>query len=55
MTHKEEMKWLKENDPITYSELTSDPTGVGDSDDIGCSMFFFIIAVVFAAGFLIYK
>lgn len=31
MNHKEYMKYLKENDPITYSEMTSDPTGAGDS------------------------
>jgi hypothetical protein len=29
MTHKEKMDWLKENDPITYSELHSNPTGAG--------------------------
>lgn len=32
MTHKEKMNWLKENDPIQYYELTSDPTG--GSEDI---------------------
>lgn len=34
MNHKERMEWLKENDPITYYELTSDPTGA--SGDSGC-------------------
>ncbi len=27
MNHKEEMEYLKEHDPITYYELTSDPCG----------------------------
>jgi len=31
MNHKEQMAFLKENDPITYYELNSDPTN-SDSD-----------------------
>lgn len=27
MTHKDDLEHLKRNDPITYSEMTSDPTG----------------------------
>lgn len=33
MTYKEKMNWLKENNPIQYYELTSDPTG--SSEDSG--------------------
>jgi len=33
MLNKEYIKWLKENDPILYSELTSDPvTGLKGND-----------------------
>jgi hypothetical protein len=39
MTHKEKMKWLKENDPITYYELNSNPTGV-DCNTTGIEVFF---------------
>jgi hypothetical protein len=39
MNHKEKMNWLKENDPITYYELTSNPTGSNSSD---CSIFILI-------------
>jgi hypothetical protein len=27
MSHKDEMEYLRENDPILFYELTSDPTG----------------------------
>lgn len=40
-THKERMDWLKKHDPITYYEMTSNPTG-SDSDGSGG----FIIAVI---------
>lgn len=33
--HKEYLKHLKENDPILYSELTSDPTGSDGFDNTG--------------------
>lgn len=41
MTHTEEMEWLRIYDPITYSELTSDPTNAR-SDDSGCLEVIFI-------------
>lgn len=41
MTHAEEMEYLKKYDPITYSELTSDPTNAR-SDDSGCLRVIFI-------------
>ena len=41
MTHRERMEWLKKYDPITYSELTSDPTNAS-SDDSGCLGVIFI-------------
>lgn len=44
MAHKEEMEWLKKNDPITYYELTSNPTGADeDSWGIGCLVWFLMI------------
>jgi hypothetical protein len=39
MNHKQKMDWLKENDPITYYELNSNPTGA-DSDTTGIEVFF---------------
>jgi hypothetical protein len=33
MNHKQKMDWLKENDPITYYELNSNPTGADSSDN----------------------
>ncbi len=41
MTHKEYMEYLKKYDPITYSELTSDPTNA-PSHDSGCISVIFI-------------
>lgn len=43
MKHKDKMKWLKENDPILYSEMTSNPTGT-DSD--GCGVEFLLICII---------
>jgi hypothetical protein len=43
-THQEYMERIKKEDPILYSELTSDPTGVSDTFDYdGCGLFCFII------------
>jgi len=43
------MRWLKENDPIYYYEITSNPTG-GDGDDdfsfVGFIIVFLIIVSV---------
>lgn len=51
MTHKEKMDYLKENDPILYYELTSNPTGAdSDPGEAGCVLGFIliVIAVCFA-------
>lgn len=46
MSHKEKMEWLKNNDPITYYEMTSNPTGAdSDSYGIGCGLVMLIIIV----------
>lgn len=46
MNHKEEMQYLKENDPITYYELTGNPTGLDENS--GCLGFwaFFVIGII---------
>ena len=49
LTHKEEMEYLKKYDPITYSELTSDPCGTdscGDSFAFGVGVFFVLGAII---------
>ncbi len=43
MTHKEKMNWLKENDPITYYEMNSNPTG--SDSDTSSAVFIAIIIV----------
>lgn len=49
MEHKQEMDWLRKNDPITYYELTSNPTGA-DEDNYGClipiAILVFIVSVI---------
>jgi len=53
--HKEEMQYLREYDPITYYEMTDDPTGV-DSEIPGCAGFLIsliVVALIAAAIFLI--
>ena len=52
MTHREKMDYLKENDPMLYYELTSNPTGAdSDSGEFGCVLGFIliVIAVCFVA------
>lgn len=46
MNYKEELEYLKENDPITYYELTGNPTG-SDYDDfgVGC-VIYSLIAII---------
>ena len=46
MTHKDKMNWLKENDPITYYEMTSNPTG-SDSSGEGCLVLIVILGFIF--------
>jgi|688.fasta_scaffold578552_3 hypothetical protein len=49
MTHKEKMNWLKENDPITYSEMNSNPTG---SDSDTSSEVFIAVIIMSVSAFL---
>jgi len=51
MNHKEKMEWLKENDPIQYYELTSNPTGVNKDDSFGCLVFAVIMVISIIIGF----
>ena len=48
-THKEKMNWLKENDPITYYELNSNPTGA-DSDTTSVEVWFVILLALGLVG-----
>lgn len=53
--NKRDLEWLRENDPITYYEMTSNPTGA-DGDDgtmFGCVMI--SIGLVLIIGFLLWK
>jgi len=47
MEHKEHMEWLAKNDPMTYYEMTSNPTGVNGG---GCleiiTVFLFIAGII---------
>lgn len=47
-THKEEMEELKKFDPITYYEMTDNPTGT-NGDNFGCLTL--IIAILVAVLF----
>ena len=44
-THKEQMEYLKEYDPITYYEMTDNPTGT-NGDNFGCLTFIILVIVV---------
>lgn len=46
MNHKEEMQYLKENDPISYYELTGNPTGSDENSGCLGLWAFFIIAII---------
>lgn len=46
---KEELEYWKKNDPIHYYEMTSDPTGVGNSS----SGLFEVIATIIVIAFII--
>ncbi len=55
MNHKERMQWLKENDPITYYEMTSNPTGTDSSSgEIMFQAIGMVINAVVIAGIFIY-
>lgn len=45
---KEHLEYLKEYDPIHYSEITSDPCGSGNDDN---AVFTFITIILFLIGF----
>ena len=49
MNHKEKMNWYKENNPITYYELNSNPTGADES-----FTFIPVIMLIIIIGGLIY-
>ena len=51
-THKEYLDYLKRYDPITYSEMTSDPTGVGGDSDFGATIFSIVMISLIVFGFL---
>ena len=53
MTHKDKMNWLKENDPITYYEMTSNPTG-SDSSGEGCLVLIVILGFIFLFSILFF-
>lgn len=44
------LEWLRQNDPITYYEMTSNPTGVNSEG--GCLEFVIIILIIAVAIFL---
>jgi hypothetical protein len=50
-SQKEYLEELRVNDPITYSELTSDPTGVGNDDtDAVFTTTFYMAIIAFSMG-----
>ena len=51
-THEEYMNYLKKYDPITYSEMTSDPTGAGGDSDFGYTAFSIIMMALLTVGYL---
>lgn len=40
--NKQDLEYLRKNDPISYYELTSNPTGADGSDnpELGCALVF---------------
>lgn len=51
MTHKEYMNHLKENDPMLYYDLTSNPTGSNGDDSFGCVVLIAILIIAVGLGF----
>ena len=45
-SHKDRMKWLKKHDPITYYELTSNPTGSHGGGDLGLLIPFIVVGLI---------
>jgi len=54
MTHKDYIDYLKENDPILYYELTSNPTGVNGDDSFGCVVIIAILIIAVGLGFFFF-
>lgn len=52
--NKRDLEWLRENDPITYYEMTSNPTGA-DSDEWGFGCVFTALGLILIIGFLLWK
>lgn len=52
MTHKEEMEYLRKHDPITYYELTGNPTG--SDSQFSCADLLILLAVVTAVALFIF-
>lgn len=44
--HKKYLEYLKKHDPISYYEMTSNPTGVSGSDYSGLIGFVFAVLVI---------
>lgn len=52
--HLDYMQRIKSEDPILYSELTSDPTGTGSTNDFSRVYLFFIIGICFLIWFFVF-
>ena len=46
MNYKDKIQWLKENDPITYSEMTKELVG-GSYHSSGLTIVFVIVIIAF--------
>ena len=52
--NKRDLEWLRKNDPITYYEMTSNPTGADDDGTMfGCLIT--SIGLILIIGFLLWK
>lgn len=52
MNHKQQMDFLKQNDPITYYELNSDPTNA--SSDLSVGLLGFIVTTIITISLTLY-
>lgn len=53
MKHKDYLNWLKENDPMTYYEITSNPTGTDSDYSNGILFIGVIVSIIFFIAYLI--
>jgi len=53
MNYKEYLNHLKEHDPMTYHEMTSNPTGA-DGTDFSITGLLFIITLIMGIGLMLY-